>query len=118
MSEVKKNFYQEIAEKNEGIEPSSVRSLFIWFDLFSFALSFQLLYIAAYSLGMSFSITFFSILFIFITDSLVKINLRQDSKNFEKLKSQLALVKLWTIPLMALGICTMAALIVVTFGLI
>lgn len=114
----KKNFYQEVADNNEGIEAKNVKSIFIWYDLLSFALSFQLIFIFAYSVGIDFAATMLSALFIIITDTVLKITLSRDSKNYEKLKSQMALVKLWTIPLLVLGIATLVSLIIVTFGLI
>ena len=62
--------------------------------------------------------TIFSTVFIVVTDTLIKLSLMKDSKNYIKFKSQLALVKLWTVPLMVLGIATIIALIIVTFGLV
>lgn len=117
MSE-KKNFYQEVASNNEGIEEKNVRSIFIWYDLLSFALSFQLIFIFTYSAGIDFAVTMLSAIFIIVTDTILKIFLTRDNKNYEKLNNQMALVKLWTIPLMVLGIATSIALIIVTFGLI
>lgn len=114
----KKNFYQEIADNNNGVEAKNVKSIFIWYDLLSFALSFQLIFIFAYSVGIDFAATMLSALFIIVTDTLLKVFLTKDSKNFEKLNSQMALVKLWTVPLIVLGLATMVSLIVVTFGLI
>ena len=118
MSEKKKSFYEEIADNNEGVEPKNVRSIFIWYDLLSFALSFQLIFIFTYSVGIDFAATMLSALFIILTDTFLKMFLTKDNKNYEKLKSQMALVKLWTIPLMVLGVATSIALIIVTFGLI
>lgn len=118
MSKEKKNFYQEIAEENEGIEAKNVKNIFVWYDLFSFALSFQLIYIISASMGWNFSTTLISAAFVIITDTALKLFLTKNGKNYEKLKSQLALIKLWTIPLIFLGIATMVALIIVTFGLI
>ena len=118
MSKEKKNFYQEIAEENEGIEAKNVKNIFVWYDLFSFALSFQIIYIISASFGWNFSATIISAAFVILTDTILKLSLTKNGKNYEKLNSQLALVKLWTIPLMFLGVATIVALIIVTFGLI
>lgn len=118
MSKEKKDFYQEVAEANEGVQVKNVKSIFLWYDLLSFALSFQLIYIIASLLNLNFAATIFSAVFIVITDTLVKLFLMKDGKNYKKLRSQLALVKLWTIPLIVLGIGVTAALLVVAFGLI
>ena len=114
----KKSFYQEVADNNEGVDAKNVKSIFLWYDLLSFALTFQLIYILAYSLRINFAATIFSTVFIVVTDTLIKLSLMKDSKNYIKFKSQLALVKLWTVPLMFLGIATIIALIIVTFGLV
>ena len=118
MSEVKKDFYQEIAEANEGVAAKNVKSIFLWYDLLSFSLAFQLFYIISSVLKINFAATIFSAVAIVITDTMVKLFLMKDSKNYQKLKGQLALVKLWTIPLMALAAVVLIALVGITFGLI
>lgn len=114
----KKNIYQEVAAANEGVNEKNVKSLFVWYDLLSFVLSFQLIFILAYSIGINFAATMLSAVFIILTDTLLKISLEKDGKNYEKFKSQMALVKLWTVPLLVLGIATSVSLLIVTFGLI
>ncbi len=118
MSEVKKDFYQEIAEANEGVAAKNVKSIFLWYDLLSFSLAFQLFYVISSALKINFSATIFSAVAIVITDTMVKLFLMKDGKNYQKLKGQLALVKLWTIPLMALAAVVLIALVCITFGLI
>lgn len=114
----KKSFYEEVAQNNDDVQVKNVRSIFFWYDLLAFSLSFQLLYIFAYSIGITFATTTFSTLFIIIVDTIIKEILIRDNKNYVKLHNQLDFVKLWAIPLVVLGIATMIALIVVEFGLI
>ena len=118
MSQGKLNFYEEVASNNEGVTAKNIKSMFVWYDLFAFTLSFQLLFIAAYSLGYDFAVTMISVIFIMITDTLLKTFLAKDNKNYTKFKEEMALVKLWTIPLCVLVTATMVSLIIVTFGLI
>ena len=118
MSEVKKDFYQEVANVNEGVQAKNVKSIFWWYDLLSFAIAFQLIYIASCALNVNFSVTIFSTIAVIVTDTLIKISLMNDGKNYQKLKSQLALVKLWTIPLVVLSIAIVTLLVLVAFGLI
>lgn len=112
------NFYEEIAKKNGGIEATKIKSVFVWYDLLSFVLSFQLIFILAYSFEIDFAVTMLSAIFIIITDTIIKVALEKDGKNYEKLKSQMALVKLWTIPLIFIAFATLLALLCVTFGLV
>jgi hypothetical protein len=113
------DFYDGVASANEGISRKDVRSLFIWYDLLGYALPFQLIFILVYALGSSsYAMTMFSVLFIFIVDSIIKNSLERDAKNFQKFYKYISLVKLWVIPLIIMGSVTTAALIVTTFGLI
>jgi hypothetical protein len=118
MNKKVKEMYSNVIASNEGVTEKNVRSLFIWYDLFSYALSFQLIFIFAYSTNLNYATTMFSVIFIIMMDVLLKNVLDKDSKSYQRLANQLALVKLWTIPLLILGILTTVALLVVTFGLI
>ena len=113
----KLNFYEAIAN-NAGVEVKNVKSIFWWYDLLSFSLSFQLIFILTCSFGIDFIATMFSVLFIIITDTLVKITLTSDSKNYAKLHSEMALVKLWTIPLMIMAISTLVTIVAASLGLV
>ena len=103
---------------SEGVELKSLKKMFIWYDLLSCALSFQLLFILAYSIGIDYSATMLCVLCIVAMDIGLKNALERDSKNYKKLESNMALVKLWTISLLTMGIATSVALIMVTFGLV
>ena len=59
-----------------------------------------------------------SVLFVILTDSIIKYSIEKDNKNFMKFHKHISLVKLWVIPLMFMGIVTTIALLVTTFGLI
>jgi hypothetical protein len=118
MNKKVKEMYSNVIASNEGVTEKNVRSLFIWYDLFSYALSFQLIFIFAYSTNLNYATTMFSVIFIIMMDVLLKNVLDKDSKSYQRLANQLSLVKLWTIPLLILGILTTVALLVVTFGLI
>ena len=118
MSQSNMNFYEQVASNNEGVSSKNVKNMFIWYDLFAFVLSFQLLFIAAYSLGYDFAVTMLSVIFVFITDTLLKNFLVKDNKNYTRFKNEIELVQLLTIPLCVLAIVTMVSLIIVTFGLI
>ncbi len=112
-------FYQGVIDANDGIQAKDVRNLFIWYDLLSVALPFQLIFILINLLGASYyALTMCSVFFIFIMDSILKKSLEKDGKNFQKFNKHIPLVKLWVIPLILMAIVTTIALIIVTFGLI
>ena len=51
-------------------------------------------------------------------DTVLKNVLEKDSTSYKRLAERMSLVKLWTIPLLILGIVTTASIIAVTFGLV
>lgn len=111
-------FYEGIAAVNTGVSVADVKSLFIWYELLSYALPFQLIFIISVFLfgASSFPITMVSVLFIFLMDSILKNSMERDGKNFAKFNKHLALVKLWTLPLICMGAITSVALIASVFG--
>jgi hypothetical protein len=114
-----KEFYDEVIASNDGITKKDVRRLFVWYDLLSYALPFQLIFILIYALGSNhYAFTMLSVLFIFVMDSILKNSLERDGKNYEKFNKHISLVKLWVIPLIVMGTLTTVALLVTTFGLI
>ena len=112
------NLYSSVVAGNEGITERNVKNLFIWYDLFSYALSFQLIFIFAYSINMNYATTMLSAIFILIMDTVLKNVLEKDVKSYKRLAERMPLVKLWTVPLLILGVITTASIIIVTFGLI
>lgn len=114
-----KNLFDTVAEQNTGITRKDVRNLFIWYDLLSYALPFQLIFILVYLVGSNYyPFTMCSVLFIFVMDAILKNSLERDAKNFHKFNKHIPLVKLWVIPLICMGVVTTVALLIVTFGLI
>ena len=60
-----KSFYNGVVEANEGIEVKDVKRLFLWYDLLSCLLPFQLIFIITYALGSKYySLTICSLFFI------------------------------------------------------
>ena len=118
-SEKELDLYDSVVAANEGITRKDVRNLFIWYDLLSYALPFQIIFITVYLLGSNyFAYTMCSVFFIFIMDAIIKSSLEKDGKNFQKFNKHIPLVKLWVIPLLCMGAVTTVALIITTFGLI
>ena len=118
-SEKEMDLYDSVVAANEGITRKDVRNLFIWYDVLSYALPFQLIFIFVYLIGSNyFAFTMCSVLFIFIMDSILKNSLERDGKNYQKFSKHIPLVKLWVIPLVCMGIVTTIALLITTFGLI
>ena len=113
-----RDLYSSVVAGNEGITERNVKNLFIWYDLFSYALSFQLIFIFAYSINMNYATTMLSAIFILIMDTVLKNVLEKDVKSYKRLVERMYLVKLWTVPLLILGVITTASIIIVTFGLI
>lgn len=114
-----KDLYEAVLKENDGITKEDVRNLFIWYDLLSYALPFQLIFIIIYLVGSNYyPCTMCSVLFIFLMDSILKNSLERDGKNYQKFNKHIPLVKLWVIPLICMGIVTTIALIITTFGLI
>lgn len=113
-----RDIYSSVVAGNEGITERNVKNLFIWYDLFSYALSFQLIFIFAYSINMNYATTMLSAIFILIMDTILKNVLEKDVKSYKRLAERMYLVKLWTVPLLILGVITTASIIIVTFGLI
>ncbi len=112
------DMYSSVVAANDGITKKDVKNLFIWYDLFSYALSFQLIFIFAYSINVNYATTMLSALFILIMDTVLKNVLEKDGASYKRLANKMSLVKLWTIPLLILGIVTTASIIAVTFELV
>lgn len=113
------NLYDSVVEANDGITSKDVRNLFIWYDLLSYALPFQLIFIFVYLIGAKcYPFTMLSVLFIFVMDSILKNSLEKDGKNYQKFSKHIPLVKLWVIPLICMGSVTSIALLITTFGLL
>ena len=113
------DLFDVVAEANEGVTRKDVRNLFIWYDLLSYALPFQLIFIFVYLGGSNYyPFTMLSVLFIFLMDAILKNSLERDSKNYHKFNKHIPLVKLWVVPLIMMGIATTAALLVTSLGLI
>lgn len=112
------DMYSSVVAANDGITKKDVKNLFIWYDLFSYALSFQLIFIFAYSINVNYATTMLSALFILIMDTVLKNILEKDGTSYKRLANKVSLVKLWTIPLLILGIVTTASIIAVTFELV
>lgn len=116
MSEEDNKFYQGVVNANEGTTVKDVKSVFIWYDLLSVLLPFQLIFILINSIGSDYySLTILSLFFVLITDTVIKKSLEKDEKKFAKYKANISLVKLWVIPLLIMAICTIAALLVARF---
>ena len=114
-----KSLFDDVAEQNEGITRKDVRNLFIWYNLLSYALPFQLIFIFVYLIGSNYyPFTMCSVLFVFVMDSILKNSLERDGKNYQKFSKHIPLVKLWVIPLICMGAVTTIALLITTFGLI
>ena len=107
------DLYKVVAAGNENVTVKDVKNVFVWYDLFAFSLSFQLLFIISHIFNWRYSVTMFSAIFIILVDAIIKELLDRDTKNYKRLKSELPLVKLWVIPLVAMAIVTTATLIYV-----
>lgn len=113
------DLFDSVVAANDGVTRKDVRNLFIWYDLLSYALPFQLIFIFVYLVGSNYyPFTMCSVLFIFVMDSILKNSLERDGKNYQKFSKHIPLVKLWVIPLVGMGTITTIALIIATFGLI
>lgn len=113
------DLYDSVVSANDGITRKDVRNLFIWYDLLSYALPFQLIFIFVYLIGSSYyPFTMCSVLFIFVMDAILKNSLERDGKNFQKFNKHIPLVKLWVVPLICMGTVTTIVLLITTFGLI
>ena len=112
--------YEKVISVNEGTTKDNIKSLFIWYDLFGFSLTFQLLFVFAYLMNLSnaYTATIFSVEAIIVVEEVIKNILAKDAKSFERLKKQLGLVKLWTVPLVFLGVLSTFSIFVATFGYI
>ena len=113
------DLFDSIVIDNKDISRKDVRNLFIWYNLLSYALPFQLIFIFVYLIGSKhYQFTLLSVLFIFFMDSVLKNSLERDTKNFDKFNKHIPLVKLLVIPLIAMGAATTVALILTKFGLV
>lgn len=113
------DLFDSVVSANNGITRKDVRNLFIWYDLLSYALPFQIIFILVYLVGSNYyPFTMCSVLFIFLMDSILKNSLERDGKNYQKFQKHIPLVKLWVIPLICMGTVTTIALLVTTFGLV
>lgn len=113
------DLYDFVVSENDGVTRKDVRNLFVWYDLLSYILPFQLIFIIICLNGSkNFAMTIFSACFIFAMDAILKNSLERDGKNFQKFYKNLSLIKLWVIPLTLTGIITMVILIITTLGAI
>lgn len=113
------SFYNDIVAANKGIEVKDVKRLFIWYDLLSWLLPFQLIFILTYAIGSKYySLTILSLFFVLIIDTGIKSILERDATKFTKLQEQIPLVKLWVIPLAIMAIVTTICLLGVTLGIV
>lgn len=112
-------FYNDVAEANDGVTSKDVRSLFIWYDLLSCALPFQIIFILIYYLKINnYAFTMLCVIFVYITDNILINALKRDGTNYKKFNKHKNLVKLWVIPLILMAISTSTILVLTTFGLI
>ena len=115
----KNDLFDFVVKENDGVSRKDVKSIFIWYDLLSYALPFQLIFILIYLAGSKcYPFTMCSVLFVFVMDAILKNSLERDGKNYEKFSKHIPIVKLWTIPLIVMGVTTTISLIMTTFGLI
>lgn len=113
------SFYQGVVEANEGIQVKDVKKIFLWYDLLSCLLPFQLIFILTYALGSNqYLVTACSIFFILITDSTIKILLQNDGKRYVKFKKELVTVKIWVVPLAIMVLATVVSLFCVNLGVV
>lgn len=106
-----KELFEAVAAGNENVKVRDVKNVFVWYNLFAFSISFQLLFIISHMFNWRYSVTMFSAIFIILVDAVIKELLDRDVKNYKKLKAELPLVKLWVIPLMAMAIFTTGTLV-------
>ena len=119
LEKTEEDLFSYVVNSNYGITRKDVKRLFIWYNLFSYSLPFQLIFILVYLSGSKYyPFTMLSVLFIFVMDSILKNSLERDGKNYEKFNKHIPIVKLWTIPLIIMGIVTTIYLIAITFGII
>ena len=117
--ESKEDLFSLIVNDNDGVTRKEVRNLFIWYDLLSYILPFQLILIFIYLSGSNYySYTMLSVLFVFFMDSILKNSLERDSKNYQKFNKHIPFVKLWVIPLVLMGIVTTIIFCVTKLGII
>ena len=114
-----KKFYDSVAMDNEGVTAKDVKQLFIWYDLLSYVLPFQIIFIMIYAIGIGpkyYGFTVLSVFGILAIDSTIKNILERDATKFALFNKYVSLVKLWAIPLLIMGICTTLALLYATFS--
>ena len=114
-----KKYYDSVAMYNEGVTAKDVKQLFIWYDLLSYVLPFQIIFIMIYAIGIGpkyYGFTVLSVFGILATDSTIKNILERDATKFALFNKYVSLVKLWAIPLLIMGICTTLALLYATFS--
>ena len=113
------DLFDNIVNSTNGVSRKDVRNLFVWYNLLSYSLPFQLIFIFVYLSGSKhYSLTMFSVLFIIVMDAVLKNSLERDGRNFYKFNKYIPIVKLWTIPLIVMGVLTTILLVMMTFGLI
>lgn len=110
-----KELFKKITNENSGITTADVKKIFVWYDLLGFGLSFQLLFIFSYICNWKYAITTLACVFIILVDSIVKEVLDKNPKNYIKLKNELPLVKLWSLPLITIAFISTLYLIMITF---
>ena len=113
------DLFESIANKDDCITRKDVRNLFIWYDLLSCVLPFQLILIFLYLTGSKcYFFTILPILFIFLIDSILKNSLERDTRNYEKFNKHIPLVKLWVVPLVLMGIINIVGFFITELGMI
>ena len=112
-------FYNNVAEVNDGVTSKDVRNLFIWYDLLSCTLPFQIIFILIYYLKINnYAFTMLSVIFVYITDSIIMNALIRDGTNYKKFNKHKKLVKLWVIPLILMAVSKSTILVLTTFGVV
>ncbi len=111
MSKSVQEVFNEVAVA-EGVEVKKVKNTFLWYDLLSSVLSFQILYIVSATTKMNFGMTLFSALCVLVMDSTIFSCLKKNPSSYQSLKNNVPLVKLWTVPLLILSIAVLTILVV------
>ena len=116
---MKKNFFEEVASANKDVAVKDVKRVFIWYDLLGYLLPFQLIFIITHAINTKlYPVTVFSVIFVSVVDTIIWNSLERDKTNFEKFNKNISLIKLWSIPLIAMAAFTIVAMYIVSFNLI
>jgi len=111
--------YDGVMAVNNGVTKKDIRKIFLWYDLLSYIIPFQLISILVYANDFkNYQFTVVSVLFIFVMDAIIRDALERDGKNYQKFKKYIPIVKLLAVPLIITGIITTAILVGTTFKII